>query len=1446
MKHRSRLALLASLAFAHPALSADITWDTSATAGVQGGAGTWDTTLTNWTSDGGTTKITWNNTLNAADTAVFSVTGGLVTLPESIELGGIKTTGNIGGYILSGGSLNFGSALGTIDTSSLTTSGANVFTINSSLVGSGGLTIAASGNLAASGGGSSTRLDILGDNRGLSGGIAITSGLVLFANQLSAGSNALTLSNGAGLVATGGNLLLNNSVNIGSGGATLRTWGSANLFLNGAVSGGNALNKTDGGAVFLGSNSLSSAINIAGGSLWLRQLNNGSQITIGGSSQPALGYLGTGETTDRVVNFLTNQGGIITAHGGLIFSSNMTGTNAAMGVLINGGGAASMNGINNTGALLNLNKQGLGIWTINGSIQPNGGNIRPQGGILAFSSTSSTIGEAIITASNRSNQGIIQFASGSAIKSASANTNGILGGWATFDNTTWAKTNGTGVAINGLATFTDDTWAAGNNTNVTLAGADPSSGSTTNSIRFNATGAKTLTLGGTNTLTSGGLMVTANVGTNNTTITGGTLIGSNSSDLILHQFNTSGLLTISSIVANNTGATGLTKIGAGTAVLGGANTYTGTTRVFEGTLRVTGNNGAKFYEVGSQGRLEIGYGFGTSVYGYGVTVNGNGVDSNNGVHFQGGRDYNMQSTLRLAGAPTTVRQYGSGGAVLYGFDTNGTHLAVESTASGSVIGTNVNFQPGSYGYVMNIAPGLNNATGDVITQGVFAGGTNGNGTHYRKVGFGSLRVEGAGTATTPFQIRQGSVILAGGTNRLGSGSSVRLGEAADSGLLVLEGMNQTLTAVTNSGTGTDNRVVGGSTTLSTLTINNISDSTLAAHLGGTGTNHNNIGLTKAGTGTLTLTGTNTHTGPINVTSGTLRVAAQTSLFNNTPANWTATNLMVQNGATLALNVGGSGHFTTSDLDTIKTLGTATGGFLNGSRLGIDTTGGDLAYAGGLTNTNAGANVLGLTKLGTGTLTLSGTNSFTGSVVVAVGTLEVQSKTNDVVYTVNQGASLRLGYTTGGGYAGTNLKLNGDGVAATTGLYLKGGTTYNASGSIELLTAPTTIRHYGSGLAGIGIFDINGNGLNISAAASGSEIDGNIEMISRGFGMSMTVASGAATATGDLVLHGRLNVGNLGFYKRGTGSVRLNQAATTSNTSVKIQGGTVIAGAADVLGSNADLIISSGASLRLNGFDQAARNLSDAGRVVNASTTAATLTISSTANTTFSGVLGGAGTDESNFAFTKTGSSTLTLSGTNTYTGATNLNMGTLLINGNNSAANGVVTVASGATLGGTGTVGGATTIQSGGKHSAGTSGTVGTQNFVANLTYASGSIFEWDLNTNVDGTGSAGTDFDKITSSATINAASGSIFQVVFGTGVDLTNPFWSTPHITQTWNMSTLFGSGFTGSFTAVQSTADPLTQGTFTISGTSLIWTAVPEPGTALGGLLLTAGLLRRRRRD
>ncbi len=240
-----------------------------------------------------------------------------------------------------------------------------------------------------------------------------------------------------------------------------------------------------------------------------------------------------------------------------------------------------------------------------------------------------------------------------------------------------------------------------------------------------------------------------------------------------------------------------------------------------------------------------------------------------------------------------------------------------------------------------------------------------------------------------------------------------------------------------------------------------------------------------------------------------------------------------------------------------------------------------------------AGTQGFTKTGPGYLTLTASSTFTGTATVSAGTLEVQSKSGDTPYTVAPGAKLKIGYSTGGGYANTGLTISGSGVSATDGFYLLGGKNYNSSGQIVLQAAPTTIRQYGSGYANIGIFDINGNGLWCTAAASGSALDPNIQMISLGYGMSMQIDAGANTVSGDLTINGPLNVGSQGFYKRGNGSLVLAGTATSANTAVNLQGGTVICGAPNCLGANAAVPVSSGATLALNGFNQTVASLNAA-------------------------------------------------------------------------------------------------------------------------------------------------------------------------------------------------------------------------------------------------------------
>lgn len=103
-----------------------------------------------------------------------------------------------------------------------------------------------------------------------------------------------------------------------------------------------------------------------------------------------------------------------------------------------------------------------------------------------------------------------------------------------------------------------------------------------------------------------------------------------------------------------------------------------------------------------------------------------------------------------------------------------------------------------------------------------------------------------------------------------------------------------------------------------------------------------------------------------------------------------------------------------------------------------------------------------------------------------------------------------------------------------------------------------------------------------------------------------------------------------------------------------------------------------------------------------------------------GVISGTGT------LTQQGNGVTTLSGANSYLGATTVRAGTLLVNGNQSAATGATTVASGATLGGSGTIGGDVTVHDGGILSPGSTGP-GTLAINGALNLAPTAVQNWEF-----------------------------------------------------------------------------------------------------------------------
>jgi autotransporter-associated beta strand protein len=98
---------------------------------------------------------------------------------------------------------------------------------------------------------------------------------------------------------------------------------------------------------------------------------------------------------------------------------------------------------------------------------------------------------------------------------------------------------------------------------------------------------------------------------------------------------------------------------------------------------------------------------------------------------------------------------------------------------------------------------------------------------------------------------------------------------------------------------------------------------------------------------------------------------------------------------------------------------------------------------------------------------------------------------------------------------------------------------------------------------------------------------------------------------------------------------------------------------------------------------------------------------------------------------KGGTGVLTLSGTNTYTGTTQVQAGSLYIDGDQTAATGATSVASGASLGGKGIVGGAVSVADGGTLAPGSYGTAGMLSINGDLSLASGATVAYDVGDSV-------------------------------------------------------------------------------------------------------------------
>ncbi|XHR30501.1 MAG: autotransporter-associated beta strand repeat-containing protein [Chthoniobacteraceae bacterium] len=229
----------------------------------------------------------------------------------------------------------------------------------------------------------------------------------------------------------------------------------------------------------------------------------------------------------------------------------------------------------------------------------------------------------------------------------------------------------------------------------------------------------------------------------------------------------------------------------------------------------------------------------------------------------------------------------------------------------------------------------------------------------------------------------------------------------------------------------------------------------------------------------TATGTTSTYVNTTISAGTLQFASRVSLYNARQAVWTSANIDVKSGATMAFNVGGTGEFTSDDIGKLSALGSATNGFENGAKLGLDTSnaaGGKFTYSNTIANTNGGSNVIGLVKLGSNSLELTGANTYGGGTTVSGGTLVVNNATGSATGTgnvqVNVGAVLSGAGTIAGAVTIDGSLCPGNSIGKLT---VQNDVTWNGGNDwvFELGTSASTLVQAQSGASIEDFLDITG-------------------------------------------------------------------------------------------------------------------------------------------------------------------------------------------------------------------------------------------------------------------------------------------------------------------------------------------------------------------------------------